>query len=595
MVSKRIAKTLVFTFILVSILLSACGPSAATPTVSVNPGKTEESQPSNAAAPTEPPAAPTAANTAAPESTAAPAASDEPHGILTYSREGNTSFTRNFNPFSTSALYGTTQVIYEPLIIYNPAKDEVIPWLATKYEWGSDGKSLTFTLRENVKWSDGEPFTAKDVVATFDILKKSFANNGMDYLDSAEAVSDLNVKFNFNRAYSMAIYEVGAQVIVPAHIWKDVDDPVKFTNENPVGTGPFTEVASFESQVYELHRNNNYWQAGKPFIEGIRIPAYAGNDQANLATVNGENDWADQFIQDVDKVYVSKDTENNHYWFASTGYTVQLILNQSRAPFNDPVVRKAISMALNRQQIIKVGMYGYPQPADITGLNAGFASWKDETLLQTKEDWTKQDVDKANQMLDEAGYARGSDGIRLTKENKPMKFELLVGAASTDWTANSQIIAQNLKEIGMDVTVNAQDWGLVIEREQKGDFDMGHSWSGNGATPYFFYRSVFDCDYTKPVGEVTNENYHRGCNKDATELLKKFGTTFDLDQQKEIIKKVQNLYFQDAPAVPLFTSPEWGEYNTSRFTGFPNADNPYATLAGRAATAVIVYTTIKPK
>lgn len=583
MASKRITKALVFSLILLSMVLAACGTATPAPTESV---ATEEPQATTVQS--------TEATTAT-EVTAAPTTDDTPRGIITYSREGNTSFTRNFNPFSTAALYGTTQVIYEPLIIYNPAKDEVIPWLATGYEWGEDGMSLTFTLRDGVKWSDGEPFSSADVVATFDILKKSFANNGMDYLDSTEAVDDLTVKFNFNRVYSMAVYEVGAQVIVPEHIWKDVEDPVKFTNENPVGTGPFTDVASFESQVYELHRNNSYWQEGKPYIEGIRIPAYSGNDQANLATVNGENDWADQFIQDVDKVYVAKDPENYHYWFASTSYTVQLILNQTRAPFDDPIVRKAISMALNREQIIKVGMYGYPQPADITGLNAGFASWKDESLLNTTEDWTKQDVDKANQMLDEAGYTRGSDGIRLTKDGKPMKFELLVGAASTDWTANSQIIAQNLKEIGMDVTVNAQDWGLVIEREQKGDFDMGHSWSSNGATPYFYYRSVFDCDYTKPVGEVTNENYHRGCNKEATDLLKQFAGTFELEKQKEIIKQVENLYYQDAPAIPLFTSPEWGEYNTTRFTGFPTADDPYATLAGRAATAVIVYTTIKPK
>ena len=65
-------------------------------------------------------------------------------------------------------------------------------------------------------------------------------------------------------------------------------------------------------------------------------------------------------------------------------------------------------------------------------------------------------------------------------------------------------------------------------------------------------------------------------------------------KQKEIIKKIERIYYEEAPTIPLFTSPEWGEYNTMRFIGFPNADNPYATLAGRAPTAVIVYTTVKP-
>lgn len=581
MFSKKLAKTLVFSIILLTLILTACAPVTSTPSQAPISTETEivsVAQPTDAVI----------------EATQAPAVDNTPRGILTYSREGNTTFNRNFNPFSPSALYGTTTAIYERLIVFNPVKGEIVPWLATSYEWGQDGKSLVFKIRDGVKWSDGEPFGAKDVVKTFDIIKKNFGGMGMDYVDTVEAIDPLTAKFVFNRPYSMALYEVGQQVIVPEHIWKTIEDPIKFTNENPVGTGPFTDVAVFQAQVYELHRNNSYWQEGKPYIQGIRIPAYPGNDQANLATVNGENDWADQFMQDIDKVYVSKDPENNHYWFATTGGMVQLILNQTRKPFDDPIVRKAISMAVNREQVVKVGMFGYTHPADATGLSDSFENWKDKSLLAAG-DWTKLDVVKSNQMLDDAGYKRDADGIRMTKEGKPMKFELIVGAASTDWVADSQVIAQNLKEIGIEVTVNAQDWGLVIERKQKGDFDMAHSWSGHGATPYFYYRSVFDCDFTKPVGEVTNENYHRGCNEEATKLLTEFTATFDEAKQKEIIQKVQKLFYDEAPTIPLFPSPEWGEFNTKRFTGFPTADNPYALLQGRAPTAVIVLTTIKPK
>ncbi len=179
-------------------------------------------------------------------------------------------------------------------------------------------------------------------------------------------------------------------------------------------------------------------------------------------------------------------------------------------------------------------------------------------------------------------------------DGTPMSFEIIVGSASTDWVSSSQIIAQNLRDIGMDVRVNGQDWGLVIERKQRGDFQMAHSWSGFGPTPYNYYRSVLDCEYTAPIGEITNENYHRGCNEEATELLKQFTATSDTAEQMEIMHRIEEIYVEEAPTAPLFGSPEWGEFSTRRFTDFPNAENPYATLASRANTAVIVMTTVRP-
>lgn len=520
-------------------------------------------------------------------------AQDESLAILTIGREGNTTYTRNFNPFSPTALNGTNQAIYERMIIWNPVNGELVPWLATDYAWSDDGLSLTFTTRDGVLWSDGEPFTAEDVAFTFGVIQQYFGGGGYPYLESVEATDENTVVFHFTDVFSPALYEVGQQVIVPAHVWADVEDPVSFTNPEPVGTGPFTEVAVFQDQMYELHRNPNYWQEGKPYIDGLRWPAFPGNDQVTLATINGEVDWADIFIPQIESTYIARDPEHFNYWFARTTNTVQLLMNHEVAPFNDPVVRRAVSMAINREQVTAVAMQGYTAPIDGTGLSDAFNNWKDADWVASL-DLTIRNVDAANALLDEAGYTRGDDGIRVTPDGERMEYEIIVGSASTDWVASSQIIAQNLLDIGLDVRVTGQDWGLVIERKQRGDFQMAHSWSGFGPTPYNYYRSVFDCEYTAPIGEVTNENYHRGCNEEATELLNQFTQSFDFDEQMAIMQQIEELFVEDVPTAPLFASPEWGEFSTQRFTGFPNADDPYTTLASRANTAVIVMTTVRP-
>lgn len=520
-------------------------------------------------------------------------AQDESLNILTIGREGNTTYTRNFNPFSPTALNGTSQAIYERMIIWNPVNGEVVPWLATDYAWNDSGTELTFTTREGVLWSDGEPFTAADVAFTFSLIKDSFAGGGYPYLDNVEATDDQTVVFHFSEIFSPALYEVGQQVIVPEHVWSEVEDPVSFTNETPVGTGPFTEVAVFQDQVYELHRNPNYWQEGKPYIDGLRWPAFPGNDQVTLAVINGEVDWADIFIPQIENTFISRDPEHYHYWFARTTGAAQLLMNNEVAPFDDPVVRRAINLAIDRNQVVNVAMQGYTAPIDSTGLSDAFNNWKDAEWVASL-DLTTRNVDAANALLDEAGYARGDDGIRVTPDGERMQFDIIVGSASTDWVSSSQIIAQNLVDIGLDVQVTGQDWGLVIERKQRGDFQMAHSWSGFGPTPYNYYRSVLDCDYTTPIGEVTNENYHRGCSEEATALLDEFTRIFDMDAQMAIMQQVQEIFVEEAPTAPLFASPEWGEYATLRFTDFPNADNPYTTLASRANTAVMVMTTVRP-
>jgi peptide/nickel transport system substrate-binding protein len=383
-------RLLVPLFAICSLLLSACGGEAPATTAPA----AATTAPEAATATTAPAAGggTEATATTAPagqggQTAGAPATS----GVMTISVAQQATWIRNFNPFSGDFRFPTINGIYEPMMIYNTVKGEIVPWLATKYEWSSDNKTLTFTLRNDVKWSDGQPFTASDVAYTFNLFKNTNglqgpggqAMNGTSaYVDTVEAPDPTTVKFNFKQVFTPGLYDIIAQNIVPEHIWKDVKDPVKFTNENPVGTGPFTQVTVFQPQIFQVDKNPNYWQQGKPYINGFRQPAYPGNDQANLATVNGENDYAANFIPDIEKVYVSKDPKNYGYWFPPFGATVMLYLNTTVKPFDDANVRKAISMAIERDKIATIAEYGYTKPADVTGLSDAYPNFKVADPLQ---------------------------------------------------------------------------------------------------------------------------------------------------------------------------------------------------------------------
>ncbi|WP_405430047.1 ABC transporter substrate-binding protein [Streptomyces anulatus] len=191
--------------------------------------------------------------------------------LLTLPREDFATFTRNFNPFAPGQVVAplTSQAVYEAMLVYNPADGKTTPWLATSWETAPDGKTLTFTLRPGVKWSDGKPLTAEDVAYTFALQKKLLG--GYEYLESARAEGTGKVVFTLDKPYSPGVFELGKQIIVPKHVWEKVKDPAKETNPDPVGTGPYTQVAAFQSQSYELRRNPEYWQPDKQAVEGTGL------------------------------------------------------------------------------------------------------------------------------------------------------------------------------------------------------------------------------------------------------------------------------------------------------------------------------------
>ncbi|KTS91130.1 ABC transporter substrate-binding protein [Microbacterium testaceum] len=512
--------------------------------------------------------------------------------LLTIPREDMGTFDQNFNPFSNPDFPMTQVAIYESMLVFNPADGTTTPWLATDWEAADDGSGLTFHLREGVQWSDGEPLVAQDVVTSFALQKE--IRGGFDYVETVTAIDDLTVEFDFNTPFSPALLDVGQQIIAPAHIWAEQSDAAKFTNPDPVGTGPYTEVTNFQAQSFDLLKNPHYWQPDKQKIEGVRMLAFAGNDGANLAAANGDVDWAPQFIPNIEQAYVAKDPEHRFFWFPTTGSMISWQFNTTKAPFDNPDVRKALSMAVDRDQVTSIGMQGYTIPADCTGLSGAYDAWRDSDVVDSCA-WTKRDLDAAGELLDAAGITRGADGTRVLPDGSPFAFDFSVGSTSSDWVSVGNVISQNLAELGVTVTVAARDWAEVSASYENGTFDSGIVWSNNAPTPYQFYRGVMSTETVKPVGEQTFENYHRYGSAEADALLAQFAATSDEEQQRSIMNELQALFAEDIPVVTLFPGPEFGAATTARFTGWPNADNPYASLgAVRARSAVLILTTLEP-
>ncbi|MGO4595163.1 ABC transporter substrate-binding protein [Leifsonia sp. 2TAF2] len=507
---------------------------------------------------------------------------------------GNASFVRNFNPFSPTALGMTTHAVYESMIVTNLAKGNVVPWLAKSYEWSSDGLSLTFNLQPDATWSDGQKLTADDVVYTFGLARKVLGPTTFDYVSDVKAKDDSTVVFTLNRKYTPGLYELGQQVIVPKHIWESQKNPSTWQNPNPVASGPFTQVSNFSAQSFDLLRNPHYWQKDKAKYAGIRLIAYSGNDAANIAGINGQLDWGLGYIQDVQKTYVDKDPKYRGYWFPPVGSTIALTLNTTVAPFNDVNVRKAISMAIDRNEVVKTGMSGYAHPANCNGLSDAYKSWLDPQVAGDCT-WTKEDVAAANKLLDDSGYPKGSGGIRTDKSGKPISFTIGVGSASTDWISVAQVISRNLKQIGVDAKLNVKDWSQINTALFGGTFTGNIAWSQAGVTPFEYYRSAMSCQTVKPVGEQTSQNFQRYCSKEADDLLNQFAAATSESDQHAIMNKLQALYNELAPTVPLFPGPDWGIYNSKNFTGWPSEKNPYATLSPGESSTVLVLTNLKPR
>jgi peptide/nickel transport system substrate-binding protein len=509
--------------------------------------------------------------------------------------------TENWNPFLPAALQGTLGVIYEPLYYYNLATGAPPqPMLATAYAWSPDGKQLTITTRDGVKWSDGQPYTAEDVAYTFDLIGKTPAINasGRKIVSAVAKDAHTAVVTFADKEFAAEPDLLGNTPVVPKHVWSAIGDPAKTTNENPVGTGPYKKK-SFSPQTYVLEKNPGYWQPGKPQIQSVRYTSLATADAVSAALTGGQVDWASAYIPGLDKIFKGqKDLAYlNTPSLTASVFTCSSAALGCKGPQTDPAVRQAIYYALNRDQLNKLA-------------GGGFAGTASPTMLLSDRDqkWIGDpanlkipgapDVARANQVLDAAGWVKGADGVR-SKGGQRLTLSIQTVTGWSDFISLNDAMAQQVREAGIELKPGQLSYNEWNNNLVQGKFQLSLDSIGLGpsANPYYNYNQRYSTGTTRKVGESASNagNYARYSNPVVDRALAAAAATNDEATQKQQYATIQQEIVRDLPYIPIYVNSMLTEFNTSRATGWPTEDNKYAVPATwKVWDNGVVLTSLKP-
>ena len=484
-----------------------------------------------------------------------------------------TTITQDFNPFDpTPAAYGmgATGLIYEPLIQFDLASPTIdYPWLATSYAWSNAYKTITFTIRQGVKWNNGTPLTPADVAFTFDMVKANASINSGGLNISSVSTSGNTVTLTFPTPQYTNLEEIAGQAIVPQSQWTGVN-PATFTDATPVGTGPYM-LGSFTPQGFTLKKNPYYWQPADVQVPNVYFPVYTSNTGALSALFNNQIDWTGNYIPGLQKDFVATDPAHHNYWEAAGG-DESLEPNLTKWPTNQLAVRQAISLAVNRTLLASEGEAGLASPiTEAGGLTLPtFQAWAGPVTSATMP--TTSNTAAAEQVLEKAGFTKGSNGY-FEKGGKTVAVTIISPTAYTDMSQVDAIAAQELRGAGIDATfqgLSVDAWNADVA---DGDFSMTEHWSNGGISPVNMYNGWLNstlASSSAAIGDYERLN-DPALNADLATLA---GAT-TVSQQATDLVPLEQYVAANLPVIPVTTAPEWFEYNSQNYTGWPTQQNPY--------------------
>ncbi|WP_461110127.1 ABC transporter substrate-binding protein [Streptomyces calidiresistens] len=486
----------------------------------------------------------------------------------------------NFNPYSHSVIEGPG-TIFEPLFYFNQAADaDPVPRLGTDYSWNEDGTELSITVREGVTWSDGEPFTADDVVFTLDLIADNPAINGTGFDGRAERVSDTELLVRFDEpAFLEGPQVLGRIWIVPEHLWGDIGDPATDTVPEPVGTGPF-RLKEFRPQAFTLEANPHY-RDGEPELKQVRFVALSGNQAGADALAAGTVDWQTGPVPDIHNV------EDNYPGYRSITVPLNQIVLMTcsdeelgcTGPQTDPAVRKAIHHALDRTQINSLAFED-----TASEISPGFALiGRDGAVisddLENRVVPMEPDTAAAEALLEEAGWERGGDGVR-TRNGERLELSVGVVTGWTDYITAVDVIGRQLAPLGIDLSIRQSSWNEWSDSRGQGTYQLliDSLYQGPAPDPYYLYGYFFHSENTAPVGEVAQPNFARYADPEVDAALDELKRTDPADTaaRQPLLDTVQAAIEEDMPYIPVLTGGTTSQYNAAKFEGWPTEDDLYA-------------------
>jgi len=511
------------------------------------------------------------------------------HPCLVMTGSGDPAFTKNFNPYAGGGLPSNSiaqGAFYEPLIVVPAGGRKTIPWLARTWKWSNGAKTLTLAIAKNAKWSDGRPVTAADVVYSLTAGRQDKAMDRIGLVGEGNNVASIKAKGDHGVVIKLKTPDsqfiaaiLNRQFVVPQHIWSKVKNAATFTNESPVGSGPFNVVQRFTTQDYVLGKNPSYWQPGLPKIECLEYVQASSNDAALALIKSGQVDWTHNFVPNVEKAYTSKDPKHYHAFYANMDYPISLVFDDTKYPYSLVPFRKAVSLAIDRKTVSKLGEYGYEPPADALGLSGLFPQWvTSPAVKKLAKQMAAYNPAAAKKLLTDNGFTYDGNTLIDPKGN-PVKLDIHVISGWSDWVASNQIITKNLQGIGIDSKVQLEpSWGDWYPNAFSTKEPTLLWQVASRGSPYGFFYANLSKNAFIPSGTDASPtgNWQHFADTKATGLLNQWKVTLDEKKQHRIATQLQMVFLQQLPIVPVMIGARWSTYSTKYFHCFPTKSNFYA-------------------
>jgi peptide/nickel transport system substrate-binding protein len=511
------------------------------------------------------------------------------HQCLVMTGSGDPAFTKNFNPYAGGGLPSNAIVqgaFYEPLIVVPAGGSKTIPWLARSWKWSNGNKTLTLNLARNAKWSDGKPLTSADVVYSLTAGRQDKAMDRIGLTGAENNVVSIKARGANTVAITLKTPDsqfvaaiLNRQFVVPKHIWSKVSDPATFTNPKPVGSGPFNVLGRFTTQDYVLNKNPRYWQAGLPKVACLEYVQATSNDAALALIQNGQVDWTHNFVPNVEKAYEARDRKHYHAFYSNRDYAISLVFDDTQYPYSLVPFRKALSLAIDRKTVSKLGEYGYEPPSDALGLSGLFPQWVvDPSVKKLAQQMATYNPTAAKKMLTDNGFTYKGSTL-LDPKGNAVKLDIHVISGWSDWVASNQIITKNLRDIGIDSNVQLEpSWGDWFPNAFSTKNPTLLWQVASRGSPYGYFYANLSQNAFIPSGTDASPtgNWQHFANAKATTLLNQWKVTLDQKKQQKVATQLQKIFLQHLPIVPVMIGARWSTYSTKYFHCFPTAKNFYA-------------------
>lgn len=444
--------------------------------------------------------------------------------------------------------YNQTSLLYDTLL-WKDSSGQLLPWLATSFEESPDHLTYTFTLRDDVTWSDGRPLTVDDVVFTFDYFAKQETLPPPIIIQPPKGIAEVKALGATTIQVTLATPLVtfagqvaGALPIIPRHVWANIDDPPAAQDlKLLVGSGAYRLESYSGDGAPMLYAARDDHFLGRPFVRRIELNAVGDPFAALLA---GEVDVA---MGDGLRPDILAPFQNESFGMVTEQglSTNALYWNLGKeGPLSDVRFRRACTMAIDRQELVTRLAAGQGQPG-----NPGFLGPRNPFFAPVPQ--YELDVTGANALLDAAGYRRGGDGgTRRSPNGAALSFELVISNAEAPL---SEILVASLGRIGVEVKPNKVQIGpLLFGSKFVGNYDMavlpfpGPGPGGPNADPDVL-RLLFSSRVPPSLQAATVH-----VNPRFDELAERQQVTFDVGERKAIVAQMQQMLAEDLAVLPLY-------------------------------------------